>query len=495
MTIRYGNETFFTSSGNLAASFGENFRDAIVGHACDIWGNFPDYFTQGKNPVSSFARGYMNAYCNARGDTPPPAPTQPFTGGQCEAIEYDVLVEYQRNPTEPVLNETARVFGAIGGVRIEQNPDIGNRYELILSHFTAPPSSQSTETVLNAWTAALGGDNFANIVSNTRVDGLPDNCGDPNPAYPVQPPPTQQDLSTTINITNIDGLAVDFDVQYNKTDVNSNFPISFKVNGINVTLDGGGLNIYGDINVVSSNDGNQGQDPGDDGGTDVDGNKYTSPFPDQDYPALPQLTVPEQVEASFDYALCEADVITPIVELVKLPAGYDIIFKIILKILEDIIEDVCGGQAGETGLPETYPVLPGVERPVIMYFFKEVIAGKKQMATYVSSLPNPSGSAVSEIPTVNVPSRNLGRFITSIALTDGSRLVARGNTAAESDSFFTFLLSRADPALIPVDVPGKKVLTENQRLQDVSVQCTRIEYYSMGKNFNRAPDQIRSIPV
>lgn len=493
MVTHYDVSSFFESSGNVAAEFGENLRDSVVTFACDIWETYPSFMTKGRNPTSSFARGYMNSVCSKIQRTPPPINTPDFSGGQCVAAPYDVTIEYTLGAGQPVRDRTTSVFGSVRGGYFKSVA--GGGIEVGVRAGDGTINDVETDYPVDLYNGNFGNPDFVNITAVVRTDGNPDDCGDLPPSYPPETPPTFQDLSTTININNLDGVDNSYEVTWNQVVQNQNFPFNFKVNGVNVSIDLSGLTIYGDPGVTSSNNNPDTLPPGSNGGRDQDGNPYIEQYDDQDFPSLPEVVTPELVEQVLEYAVCELGVIELVEDLVKLPPGFQQVWQLLLTLLGSQLEELCE-LPSDVGLPEIFPVLPGVDRPIIMYYFKEVENGVKGSSTYVSTLPNPSSSAINEIETVSVPDRTLGRFVESLKLLDGSRVLARGVDENEAGIFFNFLLSRVDASFVPSEVNDLRITTENKRLaESVAVKCTQIEYYPDGKSFSRTPSVRRIIDV
>ena len=493
MVIKYDSSSFFESSGNAAAKFGEDLRDGIARHSCNIWSQFPGFVTGGRNPLSSYARGFMNGVCTAD-STPPPVPDPEVEGGQCPNAPYDVEIEYTLGTGGNQRDRTVSVFGEVVRAAFQVNSTTGNFEVGVFAGTMTDPDANMFYQV-DAYNGALGAPDFTTILSITRTDGMPDDCGNRPPQYPPEPPPSQNDLSTTITVNNFDGIDADFTLSWNRTNNNYNFPFNFKLNGTNVTVDVGGITIFGDPSVTSDNTGNDSPPPGSDGGEDVDGNPYVETFPDTEFPTEPELVQPNLKDALIEYLICESGIIEVVQDNVLLPPGYRQVWQLIFSVVGGLLQEICEDDVGEIGFPEIYPVLPGVDRPIIMYYYKEVIDGAKQPSTYVSTLPNPLGSAVSEIDTVEPPDRQLGKVVKSLLLLDGSRVVARGLDETAANVQFNFLLARVIPTIVPPDVNDKVVLTTNERLQEIDVVCTQIEYYPDGKSFGRSPSVRRIIPV
>ena len=505
MTVKYPLSEFFQSSGNAAAQFSESLRDSVVGFACNIWAAYPAYVTQGTNPLSSFARGFMNSACSPM-QPAVPAPTVPFTGGQCTEL-YNVTTSYEQSNLTTCAaftfdNNQFNLMGAITGLRLEflefipaDPPNIlfdATRYKVFLGY-----NNGASEIQLNDYIDdGCGNANSVSITNIVRVDGMPDNCGNPPVTYP-SPPPSSNDLTTIINITNGDTVDNSYTVVFNKTQNNYNFPMSFKINGINATLDLGGLTIFGDVNVTTTTTGNDPLPPGSDGGEDGAGGMNDTVYDDTEYPTLPELVVPQTTLQAFNYLRCNTDVLDPIMTTIQVASSSIPWLNLLIEIILDVLNDTCGGGNPEAlvGLPEYYNVKPGTNRPAIVYLWKEVISGVIQASTYSSTVTYPTAAAIADIPTIVVPDKTIGTFRTSITLTDGVRILSTGDTQANADINFNFLLNQVDSAFLPIDVPGNTTRGVDSRLQVKTLKCRQIEYYPAGKNANTSPAQRRVIDI
>ena len=505
MTVKYPLSEFFQSSGNAAAQFSESLRDSVVGFACNIWAAYPAYVTQGTNPLSSFARGFMNSACSPM-QPAVPAPTVPFTGGQCTEL-YNVTTSYEQSNLTTCAaftfdNNQFNLMGAITGLRLEflefipaDPPNIlfdATRYKVFLGY-----NNGASEIQLNDYIDdGCGNANSVSITNIVRVDGMPDNCGDPPVTYP-SPPPSSNDLTTIINITNGDTVDNSYTVVFNKTQTNYNFPMSFKINGINATLDLGGLTIFGDVNVTTTTTGNDPLPPGSDGGEDGAGGMNDTVYDDTEYPTLPELVVPQTTLQAFNYLRCNTDVLDPIMTTIQVASSSIPWLNLLIEIILDVLNDTCGGGDSEAlvGLPDYYSIKPGVERPSIVYIWKEVIGGVIQASTYSSTVHTPSATAIANIDTVIVPDRTMGTFVAQASLVDGSRLRSSGDTETEAMTSFNFLLSQVDSSNVPADIVDRTQVLEDTRLQVKTVKCRQIEYYPQGKFGNPNPAQRRVIDI
>lgn len=493
MPINFPGSSFFESIGNAGASFTEIVRDELARHACTIWSNYPAWITEGTNPGSSFARGFMNRACAKDGFTPPSIEVPDFTGGQCCDVDYNIRIVYSRDDGSG--NRVNRLFqaagsGAITAINFYQNPP-PNDFEVFL-------------LITNLSCAGVAGEIFNGTIGNasealafesitlTRIDGLPDDCGDLPSNYPVSPPPTINELDTTIVINDVDSTQISIPVRYNRISADFNFPLAFDVGGIAVTIDLSGMTFHGDPNVVTPT-GDNPLPSGDKDITNPDGSSRTIPRGDPEI-VIPEYPVIPPIDVDLEWLVCESGVIESVSEVVKLLPGTPSIVIILLDILGHIIEEICK-LPSDVGVPEVYPVLPGAQRPVIMYYYKEFTGNQRGASTFTSSLPNPNPQAIAEIPSASYPDRHLGNFVYSLKLLDGSRLVARGVDAANAEAHLNFLIARVQSNLLPGNVQEARVLTQRSGLDEIIVKCTQVEYYPNGKDFARNPSEKRLIQI
>lgn len=494
MPIRFPASEFFQSSGNASAVFGEQLRDGVVTFACGLWSSFPDFYTESTLPLNSFARGYMNQVCSPI-QPPVPAPTSPFVGGQCPGVLYDIAGTFGNGAIfygaeGAIRNFTATVTGPVNGidygfflrVRHQDNQftnvtDVGeNAVVFVTDTFITNPSVTGVN--------ALNGS--AVITSVTRVDGMPDNCGDPDARYD-SPMPTSNDLNTTINITNLDGVDNFLEIQYIQLSNQYNFPMNFKVNGFNVSLDIGGLNFYAPDGFGSPSGDNDVPPPGSDEGEDGIGNPITKTYPDNEYPVAPDSPVPREIVSLIEYLLCTDGVISTVQASLKLAVGFNPIFVLIIDILGQILTDLCETPEASLGLPEYYGLRPGVDRPAIVYLWKILTDGKWGASTYSSTVHHPTTQAIADIETLGNIQKTTGTFKTLMRLTDGSTIKATGSTQAQSQTNFDFLLNYTDTAFIPPDINAATIKEEDTRIQVKTLTLRQIEYYPQGKKDNVEP--------
>lgn len=491
MPIFYPVSEFFESSGNAAAEFTEGIRDQIAMHACNIWELYPDFFTQGTNPISSFARGFMNQACSPL-QTAVPAPTRNFLGGQC--IDAPYVIDYTVSLTDNLGNVTTQNLGttAIGRIiSVEMvTPDTGVDQRPRVIVVDNVPSAERVRVVSIFGNPTVSA--TLDSVTVTRTDGLPDDCGDIPRTYPPNPP-SQPDLSTDIVIFNLDGDDNTYNLEWNRTNTAYNFPMNFKLNGTNVRFDMSGITIFGDLTIDTVNTGNDSPPPGSDGGEDVDGNEYTTTYPETEYPTTTTPALIEPVNGVIDYVVCNEGVLEAIQESIKLVPNLFPTVKVLLLLLSEILSDLCVAEGSEIGFPEVYPVLPGVERPALVFYFKEFDGETRLRPTYTSTVSNPSSSAVADFDNLVAPDKIMGKYVVALKLTDGSRIISSGLTETDAIASYTYLLGLTNPSLIPPNQDELRSVTFRDILEEREVKCTQVEYYPDGKQQGVSPALVKTI--
>lgn len=188
--------------------------------------------------------------CDPADDVQPPLPD--FNGGQCSA-RYTFNASGtgptsggggQCGPGTQNINVTNSLWGPIGNVRRGTffcSGDNGEASNWVVSAFGTSAQGQPNPTasdfvvLQNAYSATLSG--------FTRVDGQPDNCGDPDPIYP---PPTTFNFNTDITYNNEEGDEVTVTIPFVfapiQVDFNGNFRLPF-------TFDFGGNTFTGNFSL------------------------------------------------------------------------------------------------------------------------------------------------------------------------------------------------------------------------------------------------------
>lgn len=239
--------------GAGTADFLDNVSEATRGFTCDFWQSFPNYVVNGKNPVSSLTRGFMNNLCADLGN--PPAPTPAFSGGQCTGVQYGI--RYQTaiisggtlaGWSSTFQNSTGNLIGAIASIQLfAQNVPCPLEHWSFNGQGIAPTFNNANRqyrldvvdsTGTTKQIVLSGGASGVRFISFYRIDGQPDNCGNPPANYPENEP-NPGDFSSTITINNNDGL--DLTVPITIIEGDQHFPFNIDVGGINLQLHMGGF--------------------------------------------------------------------------------------------------------------------------------------------------------------------------------------------------------------------------------------------------------------
>jgi len=227
--------SFLEQVGNVA-------RDAVQGLACGVE-NYQEFIRR-VSPLSDVFPPPPSLWPLLCPDRPPPPqafPRPPFEGGQCEGVTYRIegLSAVTKSAGDPdgtrqlIGNGNRNVIGPVGGFTLE-NPlndgfrRIGIRTGVgVILVRDAPGDSVWYSDPL-----------FTAIV---RVDGEPDDCGNPPSEYPIPPAPfpplppedrpvTDPDGGPDINFTFAPTLAPIFiDI-----DGSVNVPVNVNVSGPNI---------------------------------------------------------------------------------------------------------------------------------------------------------------------------------------------------------------------------------------------------------------------
>lgn len=251
-------------------TFLSELTDAIRSGLCSyiqFYNNWADFIFD--DPILSTdltrqARNSLQRFlCNRE---PPPTPPPPFTGGQCPAryfislsgtFDGDTAPGVQGTPFGPVATN---VWGPISGFEVVNS---GSSSTLICNcqgggTFPSGPSQISLFSVGYDGTNSLGIQTFS-VDSISRLDSLPDDCGDPPPIVPPPDPPV---VDTDITYVDADNNSVTIPVTLVyapvTVDFNGNLSIPVRVNvdaelspsfSANIDISTGDINInFGDQN-------------------------------------------------------------------------------------------------------------------------------------------------------------------------------------------------------------------------------------------------------
>lgn len=497
MPLTFPISQWFEDAGSATAQFNADMRDAVTGFACELWQSFPDFMTKGSDPITSFARGVYNTGCLPV-QSPVNPPRDTFTGGQCENTFYRIVITWFDAQGSIVLAFEKSVWGPIKRIDYYDFKQIG---------FGLPPQ-YSYQLVIDAFNqdGTRFYEDLENFISGEpveppqfevfRVDGNPDDCGDPPKLYPINEP-TPEDLTKNVEIENPDGEVHNYEITFAPVTNNYNFPAGFTVNGVNVTIDMGGVHFHGSPEVNSPTQQNDGNNPppvninppGTGGSRDSEGNPVLKPFPEQDFPVLKDFPDAGTIVRNIQTVVCTDGVLEVISNVINIVAKDIPWLNLILGMLIDIIGEICDLTEAEgiVGFPEWYGLSPGQERPAIVYLWKELVDDVWGRSTYSSTVQNPTDQAIDDIDTIDSFSKTMGTFVASLTLTDGSRMKASGFSESTAISNLNFLIGQVKPEFLPSDITLKTRIIENKQIQTKTVRLRQIEYYPTGAAAGKSP--------
>ena len=247
---------------------------------CNIYRKYQKTF-----PLNPLPRMYGERIC-AIAETPFPPPPPPLDNrGLCDT-KYHVFCTYiSKQATNCNMLAYARTSGAFFGNQIDSYTPIlddSNRWALRAKNGTfvlfRPISKRAydskdladsnvgvivfraSETAcINVTSPEYG--HTLQVMDIIRVDGLPDNCGDPNANEVPDPPIDDKDFNQKITIYNYDPngnieSSKEFDLIIPTLDIKPNFNFKFDLGGVKFNINMGGLYIKGDeidVNNITKN--------------------------------------------------------------------------------------------------------------------------------------------------------------------------------------------------------------------------------------------------
>ena len=263
----------------MAQSFQDGLKGAAKSALCQALGasaSFGDSIVAAYNSVLGTNVNPPNFAAIASGlicgnpTALPPADNPNFSGGQCNCIRYSVsatLNVSDRNaddsPRQRTLTSTIDVWGEVAGVNVNRVPAGEESVQLNLvvrSRGNANlVSCGSVQDVISASTGAFRLDSATvSGISVSRLDGQPDNCGNPTPVVrePKPLPPTglpainvDFEFSPNINLpdvtVNVAGNVVLFQP---RLDIDANIRVPIQIN-TDINVGGVNLSFNGEVDL------------------------------------------------------------------------------------------------------------------------------------------------------------------------------------------------------------------------------------------------------
>ena len=236
---------------------------------CNLYQNHPGWVFMKNNFTLPIVKRILDDVCDDGSFTPPELPEAEYTGGQCETL-YHAFGTYKQKRTincnglaywrtsislngqdvasfVPVEGVGGYVViemkdGTVAHLR-EMNKNLYDARDLYNSGSLRMIYVPSNNPCVNS-TSSHGAD--FNIVEVVRVDGQPDNCGDPEVDWYDDPPPTDSELTQDIDITNAYGDTYTYNVTVNRDPGGLiRFSPTLNVNRVGISIDVGGITAGG----------------------------------------------------------------------------------------------------------------------------------------------------------------------------------------------------------------------------------------------------------
>lgn len=246
-------DDYLVKFGEETADFTQQISQQIVTKQCQLYAKYPNAL--GVFPIY---RGILNNICT-QSDPSFQLPESPgFSGGQCPGVFYNVFGIYRN------ANETFGPCGVALEWTVSNTPgpiveviDQPGAFRLISggggvsSNLQALPSGnvvgiRNTCAPIGSLPSPAGFPESAQITRVETVDNSPDNCGNPPPVLPPDPPQDASDFNTTIVINNrdssdnsiIDIIGINAPITIN---ADIDFKLSFNLGGVSFNLGSDGI--------------------------------------------------------------------------------------------------------------------------------------------------------------------------------------------------------------------------------------------------------------
>lgn len=231
------------SLGSNVAGFTKSLANEAANKVCEIYKAYPWALTFGD--WGRYKEGFWDEMCASRPSGLPVPPKPTFTGGQC-VEKYGVNFRiFSRAYSEGSTTVVGAAWGPIKGFVLQNTPNPFGypTYRLFVdghgnTNEGGPTSEPRLVYVRDFDDQNNYGDFRVELLNVFRIDGQPDNCGNPPTGYPQQPVPSTA-LNTTINVTSSsNSYNVPITIHYPPT---NNYNLEIDAGDIRLTFDFGGV--------------------------------------------------------------------------------------------------------------------------------------------------------------------------------------------------------------------------------------------------------------
>lgn len=252
MPYTYDLEQLNSNTSESTSDGLRNIANAAANFVCDAYQNYATATTGFPDPtgIGALNNALFSRLCAPRNKLPP-TPTQPFTGGQC-AVRYNVAFSY----TDPVQgNGSGTLFNLLGPITGVRRGASGATFGVGAG--CAPESGRPDGIAFFVLTAdrTILNRRVYTITSVSRVDGQPDNCGNPVPQFGDKGITNNYITNNNKTVNVGGGVSLTVPIFYTPVIVNANAYINAQVQvnvgPFNVTFDLGGVTIKPTFNAPS----------------------------------------------------------------------------------------------------------------------------------------------------------------------------------------------------------------------------------------------------
>lgn len=212
--------------------------------ACSLYDKYPGAATAGTipgSPAHEWMRGFWNDMCRKAPGTRPDPPKKQHTGGQCACVDYRITYQLRNKDGSSSGLGTSVLNGKITG--FGSRTTNGGIVRVFTCTHEKCTNGVPVTTVTDLNQSFVENDPKLEIVSVVRVDGQPDNCGDPPASYPPPlngtPPSGELTKPYTPKDPKAPGVGFGIFVPFVFVDANAN--VNVDVGGVNLNFDLGGV--------------------------------------------------------------------------------------------------------------------------------------------------------------------------------------------------------------------------------------------------------------
>ena len=403
----------------------------------------------------------------------------PFIGGQCitsYSISYQVT---ERNGTFAGSGAVV-LTGAIQTLHVAVEPQ-GTTQQSAVIYYRAPTHAGGN-LVRNAISTRSNGVLAIPTFTITRVDGLPDSCGN-NPGNSVIPPvPPSNNITIPISYDNqTRPVTVNLPTLNTGNWPNFSFTPVFDVEGTRFEFMPDGL-------VLDFNPAINLQPPGMGGGNQTTNIRntvgdilgiVTNIQQNPPVPSSPSMAV------ALPFAECGSE---PVIENIsgELPTVLGLALSKIAANLDTIGTRVCDNVAV---VPEWWQTRPGQRSQLVIQFAGLNADNTENRNRWSLVVPH---YRYGEAQPISLPIYQKGRFFACLTLDDNSKIWVNAKTQALAISYVRRLSLLVKPAMLPNPLDIHSGERRGTALVEMKTRAVRASYFSTGQK-NMSPDWVKSL--